>query len=165
MGYKFNTRKNESIWYMQDLENSECAFWTGTVLRRSLSAEAWVEDTVYRGWTEYFVQILHLAIQWSWHSDVIEHQRKKYLLIWAKNVDSTQPAHPRSLIRVFVVPMKQNRQPWLSKICLVKILIRLRACAGWSESSLDAYVRRYVFWRRRWIKYIWLQNTKDALML
>ena len=28
----------------------------------------------------------------------------------------------------------------------VKILIRLRECAVWSESSLGAYVRRYVFW-------------------
>ena len=29
----------------------------------------------------------------------------------------------------------------------VKILIRLRECAGWSESSLGAFVRRYVFCR------------------
>ena len=30
----------------------------------------------------------------------------------------------------------------------VKILIRLRGGAGWSESSLGAYVQRYVSWRR-----------------
>ena len=31
----------------------------------------------------------------------------------------------------------------------VKILIRLRECASWSESSLGAHVRRYVFRRFR----------------
>ena len=29
----------------------------------------------------------------------------------------------------------------------LKILIRLRECAGWSESSLGAHIQRYVFWR------------------
>ena len=33
----------------------------------------------------------------------------------------------------------------LSKMRLVKILIRLRECAVWSESSLGAHIRRYVF--------------------
>ena len=28
--------------------------------------------------------------------------------------------------------------PWLSRMCPVKILISLRKCAGWSESSMDA---------------------------
>ena len=31
--------------------------------------------------------------------------------------------------------------PWLSKISLVKILIRLRECTSWSESLLGGYVR------------------------
>ena len=47
-----------------------------------------------------------------------------------------------------VRPTKTN-QPvhhWLSKMFAVKILIRLRECAGWSESSLGAHVRRYVVW-------------------
>ena len=35
----------------------------------------------------------------------------------------------------------------MSKMCPVKILIRLCECAGWFESSLGAQVRRYVFWR------------------
>ena len=50
---------------------------------------------------------------------------------------------------------------WLSKMCPVKIVIRLRECAGWSESSLDACVRRYVFWRcaqRVWCMYITLTS-------
>ena len=33
------------------------------------------------------------------------------------------------------------------EICQEKILIRLRECAGWSESSLGAHVRRSVFWQ------------------
>ena len=40
----------------------------------------------------------------------------------------------------------QTFHPWLSKMRPVKILIRLRECADWSESSLGAHVRRYVFW-------------------
>ena len=36
---------------------------------------------------------------------------------------------------------------WPSKLWPVKILIRLRECAGWSESSLGAHVQRYVFCR------------------
>ena len=73
---------------------------------------------------------------------------KTYLLTCAPNEDSDQPARPRSLIRVFVVRMKKTLHPWLSKMCPVKILIRLRECAGWSESSLGAqcHIQRYVFW-------------------
>ena len=42
---------------------------------------------------------------------------------------------------------KETLHPWLSKMRLVKSLIRLREHAGWSESSLCAHVRRYDFWR------------------
>ena len=44
-------------------------------------------------------------------------------------------------------PHEKTLHPWLSKMCQGKILIRLRKCAGWSESSLGAHVQRYVFWR------------------
>ena len=40
--------------------------------------------------------------------------------------------------------------PWVFKMCIVKVLIRLCKCAGWSESLLGAHVRRYVFWRAVW---------------
>ena len=49
-----------------------------------------------------------------------------------------QPTYPHSLISLHL---------WLPKMCPVMILIRLRICAGWSESSLGAHARRYVFWR------------------
>ena len=66
-------------------------------------------------------------------------------MIYSSNVDSNQPAHPRSLIWVFVVRMKKLcMHPCLSKMHPVKILIRLRECTGWSESSLGAHVRRFV---------------------
>ena len=41
---------------------------------------------------------------------------------------------------------QENLQPWLSKMCPVKILIRLYKCAGRSESLLDDHVQRYIFW-------------------
>ena len=36
---------------------------------------------------------------------------------------------------------------WVFKMRPLKILIRLRECAGWSESSMGARVRRFVSWR------------------
>ena len=47
---------------------------------------------------------------------------------------------------VSVVRMKKPHR-LLSKMRLLEILMRLRECAVWSESSLGAYVRRYVFWQ------------------
>ena len=44
----------------------------------------------------------------------------------------------------FPCPHEETLHP---KMRTVKILIRLGECAGWSESSLGAHVRRYVFWR------------------
>ena len=59
----------------------------------------------------------------------------------APSVDSDQPAHSRSLIRIF------NGQTLASQGYNEKTLIRLRWCAGWIESSLGAHARRYVFSR------------------
>ena len=39
-------------------------------------------------------------------------------------------------------PHEETLHPWLSKLRMVKVLIRLRECADWSESSLGAYVQR-----------------------
>ena len=44
-------------------------------------------------------------------------------------------------------PHERTLHPWLSKMRQVKILIRLRECAVWSESSLGAPVHRYTFCR------------------
>ena len=50
-------------------------------------------------------------------------------------------------------PHEETLHPWLSKMCPVKILIRLRECAVWSESSLVARARRYIFWTSERLKY------------
>ena len=44
-------------------------------------------------------------------------------------------------------PREETLIPWLSKMRRMNILIRLRECAGWSESSLGAYAQRSVVWR------------------
>ena len=67
---------------------------------------------------------------------------KSYILTCAANEDLNQLAHPRSLIKPFFVRRKKLCIIGYVK-CRVKILIRLRECAGWSESSLDAQVRTY----------------------
>ena len=51
-------------------------------------------------------------------------------------------------------PHEETLRPWLSKMCPVRILISLRKCAGWSESSLGAIVRRYAFWLMDGVKKI-----------
>ena len=56
-------------------------------------------------------------------------REKSYLLLCAPNEDSDQPAHPRSLISVFVVHMR-NPAALAFQNALGKILIRLRGCAG-----------------------------------
>ena len=71
---------------------------------------------------------------------------KTYLLTNAQNEYSTQPAQLHSLIRVFV-PVWRNFAPVAIQSGRVKILIRLRKCAVWSESSLGAHVRMYISWR------------------
>ena len=43
-------------------------------------------------------------------------------------------------------PHEETLHPWLSKLHPMKIQIRLRECAVWSESSMGAHVRRNVFW-------------------
>ena len=45
-------------------------------------------------------------------------RRKTYLLACAPNDNSNQPAHPH----------EETLYPWLSKMCLVTILIRVREC-------------------------------------
>ena len=77
------------------------------------------------------------------HFNVLWHMCRQ-LLICAPNDDSNQPAHSRSLISLRC-PHEETLHPWLSKMRPVKTLIRLRECAGWSETSQGALIRRYVF--------------------
>ena len=44
-------------------------------------------------------------------------------------------------------PHEDNLLPSFFKSCAWMILKRLWQCAGWSEPSLGAHTRRYVFWR------------------
>ena len=74
---------------------------------------------------------------------------KTYRLRFAPNADKDQS-------KDFVVPHEGTLPPRLYKMQLVKILIRLHKCEGWSESSLGAW--RYVFWRcgcwPRWLRWM-----------
>ena len=63
---------------------------------------------------------------------------KTDLMAYTPNKGLKQPLHPLSLIRIFAVH-EETVHPWLSRMGLLKILIR-RKCAGWSESSLGAHV-------------------------
>ena len=56
-------------------------------------------------------------------------------------------------------PHEEILHPFLSKKRPVMILIRLHECAGWSESSLGAHVRRYICWRCGWNHYL---SAKEA---
>ena len=45
-------------------------------------------------------------------------------------------------------PHEETLHPCLSKTRPMKALIRMRECAGWSESSLGGHIQKYIFWRR-----------------
>ena len=86
-------------------------------------------------YSEAFIPLFH-------YSYSFEPQREKtYLLNCAHTEHANQPAHPRSVIRVFVFCMRKLRFLVYPK-CIQCRLIRLRECAVWSESSLGAHVRR-----------------------
>ena len=55
-----------------------------------------------------------------------------------------RPSCTRSLVRVFVIRKKKLRILGYQKMRPLKILIRLREGAGWSESSLGEHARSYV---------------------
>ena len=62
---------------------------------------------------------------------------------YAPNENSSHMSPARIQISLCIrCPHKETLYPWLSKMRSVKILIRLRECAGLSESSLGAHVRR-----------------------
>ena len=68
-----------------------------------------------------------------------------YLLTYAPNEDSNQPAHPRSLIRIFAVHKKKLHH-WVSKILPVKSLIRLlESCTQADPNLRDAHVGWLIF--------------------
>ena len=77
-------------------------------------------------------------------SAAIEPQRtKKYLLICAPTKTQIILRSPES-DQNLRCPFQETLHPWLSKTRPAKILIRLRECAVWSESSLGAHIRKYV---------------------
>ena len=82
-----------------------------------------------------------------------------YKIVWAttwENVTSHMFAHRRlksgcasaQSDHNLRCPREETLLLWLSERRPVKILIRLRACAVWSEFSLSTDIGRYVFWRR-----------------
>ena len=64
-----------------------------------------------------------------------------------KKNNSNQPAHSRSLIRVFVVHTKKLCIRGYSKCTQWIFWPDCAIRAVWSKSSLGAHVRRYAFWR------------------
>ena len=100
----------------------------------------WILPTVSERFSWLFFFIKARKINWATNN-----VRKR--TFWHVRPTKTQISLcVRSLIRIFVVRMKKL-YPLLSNSGIVRILIRLRICAGWSESSLGAPIRRYVSWR------------------
>ena len=94
------------------------------------------------------------SLLWPWRQkaenrlhDTNQPQREKtHRLVYTPNEDSVQPAqYDQGICRQHE---KTTCHLWLSgKLRPVKIMTRLRECAGISESSLGAHVWRYVFER------------------
>ena len=138
---------------------------------KTLTAE-WVKNCVDPDQTPHSTasdQVLHSLLKPACPNSKSKHRNQFWILIleaWrektclltcALNEDSNQPAHPRSQDWVFVVRMKKTLHLCPSKIHPLKVLVRLRECAGSSESSLGAHVRRYIFWR--WGSFLLIRLT------
>ena len=61
-----------------------------------------------------------------------------YKTAFATSENPDQPAHADQSFRC---PPEDALDPWLPTEYSAKILIGLRECAGWSETSLGAYTR------------------------
>ena len=78
---------------------------------------------------------------------VCEPQREKTYLLSVSQTKTQISLRIRTICSVFTVRMKKLYILCYPKIRPVKILIRLRECAVWSESSLGAHVVKTVFSR------------------
>ena len=75
-----------------------------------------------------------------------------YMCTCAFYDNSDQPAHSRSLIRIFTWRTLDGQGCKVS-LCGQRRLSRVHGCAMWFESSLSAYVKRYVFSRNGLLNY------------
>ena len=84
--------------------------------------------------------IRDIAEKIRWHGT-----SETYFLKCAHSEDSDQPAHSRSLIRIFTERILDNQGKFLHADN--ETFTRRRKRAEWFKSSSDAHVRRYVFSR------------------
>ena len=102
--------------------------------------------------------------------DILSHCHKYLPTILSHNVEQrtfwhVRPTKIRINLHIHTVWSMssfcaETLHPWLSKNRIVKIPMRLhglRGCASWSESTLGAHDRRYIFWR-------WGANYTDYIM-
>ena len=75
--------------------------------------------------------------------------------------NTNQPALPSSLR----CPHVETLHPRLSKVRPVKILIKLRECAVWSESSLGTHVRILTLWLLYTCIQLWCKNFIGKLVV
>ena len=86
-------------------------------------------------------QIVNNKISRDVRKRTVGHVRPAWFRSCAPSYDLDQPAHSRSLIRIFIMRSLDNQRCTVSS-CGQRRLIRLRGCAGWFESSLGAHFRR-----------------------
>ena len=121
---------------------------------RNVKLIAWCQDinchvTLFLSYsytiTSWFVWFFLTVVIWN---DNPELCMKSFRFKWAsarENLPSDRhPVKTQTSLSIRTVwsIYQETLYPWLSKLCLVKILIRLHEYAGWSESLLDAHVQR-----------------------
>ena len=127
-----------------------CTGWSGPslLLTESMNTVVYVGEQRIPDQTAQMPTLIWTLAVHIWHKDPFPTLRTIYIKICAvtsenvplscaPNMQSDQSLH---------CPNEETLHPWLSKMCLVKILIRLHEPEGWSESWLSALVCRYVFW-------------------
>ena len=134
-------------------------FLLKNVLSRTMAKKYTFHIGVLTLWCIKAFPSLQTSIMMHYALSIIEPQREEtYLLKCSPRGDSNQPAHPHCLTYVFAVRMMGFCILGYPKMRTGEILIRLRECAGWSESSLGTLFLGYASWRCGAIYICLMQN-------
>ena len=84
-----------------------------------------------------------LQLSWETVTSYKPVSRIRYKVVCTYSEDSNRSVHPHSLVSLNFPP-REALDSWLSIERPSKTLIRLRGCAGWSESSMGSHAYFYL---------------------
>ena len=140
--------------HLISLRCREIGLWNRKICRPTENARIRLHGRVGRSESSLFAYGIRPFLQHQKHLNV-----RKGTSWRASNENSNLHARPHSLVSLSC-QQEETLHSWLSKMCPVKILITLRECTGWSESSLGTHVWTHFFLTSR-LKYIHYYKIHD----